>query len=352
MRRLLAVVLLLGLAGTAYAVNTSNVFTPSPKPDPIQYEGGTRQAGDDIATATPIGGLPFSDAGTTAGYINDYDWICPYSGSTSPDVVYSYAPTAAGTITIDLCASTYDTKVYVVDGAWPSVIACNDDYGCGYSGWQSKLDNVAVDAGHTYYIIVDGYGGMSGSYSISVTIGAGPCVVECPAGALLENEPDCGPDYYDNTNGGCNSTPNVFGLICPPHGSSTAVLCGKSGTYSYFGLSYRDTDWFIVYGLAAGGNMTMDCIAEFPLQLIFIYGPNCANLQYQYTTAAECQVASITWYVAPSAVAWAWVGPSVFAGEPCGQDYVLTITGCSQGPLCPPTPTENTSWGAIKSLYK
>ena len=49
-----------------------------------------RQGGEDIGTAVVIPAVPFSDAGTTAGYANDYDEVCPYTGSASPDVVYSY----------------------------------------------------------------------------------------------------------------------------------------------------------------------------------------------------------------------------------------------------------------------
>ncbi|MFQ5499880.1 MAG: hypothetical protein ACE5FH_09425, partial [Candidatus Zixiibacteriota bacterium] len=48
-----------------------------------------KQGGDDIATATVIPSLPYSNTGTTDGYADDYDETCPYNAPGSPDVVYS-----------------------------------------------------------------------------------------------------------------------------------------------------------------------------------------------------------------------------------------------------------------------
>ena len=80
-------------------------------------------------------------------------------------MVYKWVATAGGTgaITVDLCASTYDTKVYVYNSSM-AVIACNDDY-CSY---QSFIANVPVTTGATYYIVVDGYGGSCGNYNMLV----------------------------------------------------------------------------------------------------------------------------------------------------------------------------------------
>ena len=61
--------------------------------DPANYPAPTRQGGETVADAVVIAALPYNDSGTTAGYVDDYDEVCPYTGSTSPDVVYSYTPT-------------------------------------------------------------------------------------------------------------------------------------------------------------------------------------------------------------------------------------------------------------------
>ncbi|MBU2625187.1 MAG: hypothetical protein KKG33_06470, partial [candidate division Zixibacteria bacterium] len=96
------------------------------RPDKAAYNGPTnevdpskiRQGGDVCASATVIGALPYDDMGTTAGYADDYEEVgvftCPYD-SDSPDVVYSFTPGASMQITIDLCASGYDTKVIVYE---------------------------------------------------------------------------------------------------------------------------------------------------------------------------------------------------------------------------------------------
>ncbi len=50
-----------------------------------------RQGGDTIATAVPIPSIPVVITGTTTGFTNDYDGMCPFD-SLCPDVVYVYRP--------------------------------------------------------------------------------------------------------------------------------------------------------------------------------------------------------------------------------------------------------------------
>lgn len=342
MRRLLVVVLMLGVAGWASAANLGTSINLDGKGqigDPVPPDG--REGGEDIGSAFVIGGLPFDDSGVTCGHVNDYDEICPYSGSTSPDLVYAYTPAGDEAITVDLCNSTYDTKVYIYAGGPGNLVACNDDAGCGYSGWQSMVENVALSGGTTYYIVVDGYGGACGTYIMHIA-GFEPCVVECPEGAQEEGEPPCGDNYYDEYNGGCNST---GWTLVPGDDQGCATVCGKSGTYLYQGLSYRDTDWYQCF--AGGGDALVTCTAEFPLQLILIYGPDCNNLQYDLTTAGPCQPASLSWTFGAGAEFWVWVGAQVFSGIPCDADYVFDICGLEGG-----TPTVEKSWGSIKNIYK
>jgi len=147
--------------------------------------------GEDCATATAIAGLPYSDLGvTTVGFLDDYDAVCPYTGSTSPDAVYSYTPAVGETVDISLCGAgtAYDTKLYVYAGACTSgtEIACNDD---SCPGFISELLGVVLTGGTTYYIVVDGYGGASGVYDLSITalLPAGAC---CYFGGACTDEPD------------------------------------------------------------------------------------------------------------------------------------------------------------------
>lgn len=339
MRVLLSLVLVLFVAGVANAAHPS-LTSHQPVMHKGYSSGVTHQVlagGETFATATPIPGLPYTDSGATCGMANDVTPCCGYS--YAPDAFYSWVSDGS-TINVSLCGSGYDTVLGIYDGAG-NCIACNDDF-CGL---QSEIDNVATSAGATYYFGVDGYSSACGDYVISIT-GGSPCVVTCPAGALLEGEPDCYDGYYDSFDGGCNGAGWL--TICPQNGSE-AVMCGKSGTYLYQGMSYRDTDWFSVWG--TGGTMTETCVADFPLQLIFIYGTNCSSPSYDYTVAGPCQSVSLSRTVASGVEAWMWVGASQFNGVPCGSNYVLSMSGIGAGGPCT-SATENKTWGTVKGLYR
>lgn len=166
MYRLFIVILTLSIAGAAFA---ADVNLNSSRTEVIKdgHSDGVmlptvREGGETIDTAVPIPGLPFTDTGTTCDNVNDYDEACTYTGSTSPDVVYSYSPAADGLISIDLCLSSYDTKVYVYENAHTpgAPYACNDDYytGAPCFAFSSFIGALPVTGGNTYYIVVDGYG--------------------------------------------------------------------------------------------------------------------------------------------------------------------------------------------------
>ncbi len=285
------------------------------------------QGGDDINSATPILTLPFSDSGTTVGYANDYDVACPFTESTAPDVVYSFVPPVSMALDISLCNGTaYDSKLYVFENSPATVIACNDDF-C--SDYVSKLSNVAVTPGNTYYIIVDGYGDYSGEYVIDVSEHV-QCEIVCPSGSIPEGEPDCTDDYVDNTNGGCGSTPIVFGGI-----SCGETICATSGTFLFEGLEYRDTDWFTLV-LTGDKDVTVAIEAEFPVQYMIIQqgppGQECAGLVIlYYQSASECVPDSMTHGLSAGNY-WIWVAPSTFNGVACGAKYNITVRcvgGCS-----------------------
>ena len=104
--------------------------------NPLDYPT-PRQGGDTYVDAIPIDALPFVITGTTAGYNDNYDEECPYTGSTSPDVVYSFTSPVDTAIVLSLCGegSLYDTKLYVYEGAMGTLAttiagepACNDDF--------------------------------------------------------------------------------------------------------------------------------------------------------------------------------------------------------------------------------
>jgi hypothetical protein len=356
-----------GCNGTWQGAGSVCVPNPCPGPPP----GGD---GERIEDAIVIPSLPYSDSGNTCGYIQDYT-DCVYNAG-APDKVYAYMPAAAGAISVSLCGSGYDTALWVYAGGEGNTVGCNDDF-CGL---QSEIDNINVTGDVTYYIVISGYSTDCGNYLLNVT-SVEPCTVACPPGAQQEGEPQCYDGYLDNYNGGCNTT---GWTVLNADVSGNADVCGRSGTYIYNGGSYRDTDWYDAVG--SGNLATMSCMAEFPLQIIFIYGTDCDNLLYEYTTAPMCVQASLSRSIGAGVHFWPWVGPSVFSGVPCSSEYWLHVTGlgagvatgacclpdgtCTittqsqcpgtymgDGTICTPnpcaaTPVVPTSWGRLKSMYR
>jgi hypothetical protein len=339
-------VLVLGLTASAYAVTptTSNVFQYEQRPMQQYQNPDARVQGDTVGDPFFVGALPFSVTGGTCGFFNDYDYACPYTGSTSPDVVYAYAADGAVTgLTIDLCASIYDTKVYVYDNAVGVPIACNDDY----CSWQSLLANVPVTAGHTYYIVVDGYGGSCGTYNLLVE-GYTPCDVVCPAGAMPEGEPTCYDGYNDTYNGGCNVVPfPIFQVIEPSH--DPIVICGETGVYIFGSFLYRDTDWFEL-NLTADSNICLAGDSEIPTYFFIIDGRfGCSGLVIVANAiAGACApISGLCWFC-QTGTWWMWAGPSAWDTTwLCGSDYWMEITGYG-GDV---SPADNTTWGTIKNLF-
>ena len=105
-------------------------------------------ANDDIAAATTIGSLPFTDTlDTTEATTAADDPTCAGSGHT---VWYTFTPSADIRLDANTFGSSYDTTISVYAGSPGALtqIACNDDA----SGLQSQ---VVFDAtgGQTLYIL-------------------------------------------------------------------------------------------------------------------------------------------------------------------------------------------------------
>ena len=195
-----------------------------------------------------ITSLPFTDTGDTSDNSDEFDAVCPYSGSTSADVFYEMSGDL-GEITITLCDSLYDCKTYILDSAF-NVFACNDD-ACGDDGFKSQLDANLV-AGATYYLAVDGYTGANGAYTLTVDgfVPPEPCdPFECPPGSNQSLDETCDDTGANDSNGGCNT-----GVPYVPIAEGE-VVCGTVWAAN----DTRDTDW---YGYAhAGGTLdwTVEC---------------------------------------------------------------------------------------------
>ena len=132
-------------------------------------EGSQRQGGENPASAVVIPSLPYTDSGTTTGYVSD---AANFAG---PDVFYSLTVAATTQINASLCGgSTWDTGLSIfidAGGVMGALVASNDD-GCSL---QSVLTNVTLVAG-SYYIVVDGYSTNNGPYTLNVSVWVDPCI--------------------------------------------------------------------------------------------------------------------------------------------------------------------------------
>lgn len=283
---------------------------------------GERQGGDTCASATVLSGaLPLTVNGTTVGYNHDYDAVCPFTGSTSPDVVYSYTPTTDILVEINMCSSSYDTKVYVYQGSCSGApIACNDD-GCPGSppaAYRSRIPQLQLAFGETYYIVVDGYFGDAGSYSLTLSERI-PVIVQCPPDGIQENEANCGLPN-DTVNGGCNSSPPVF----------TNIQCGQTicGSGAFNG-SFRDTDWYQLV-LTSTTQVTQTCVAAFPVVIGIVDTggvPNCglASSLNPFAVGGASEPISISACL-PAGTYWFFVGAQFGELVNCPSGYVTSFS--------------------------
>ncbi|MFC1572851.1 hypothetical protein ACFL6M_04550 [Candidatus Eisenbacteria bacterium] len=314
--------------------------------------GGDMVAGDTIEEAWVVAGLPFTGTGNTCLFNDDYDEVCPYSGSVSPDVVYAFAPTYDMLLIGDLCEGwpySYDTKLYIYQDALGNLVACDDD-GCGSElGYASLIWYADLFAGSIYYIVVDGYGGDCGNYVLRLW---GYCYYPmCPDDALLEGEPFCYEGYVDLYNAGCSEDPYLFQDVLPNDGEPI-TMCGTGGSY-YFGISlYRDTDWYqLTTSRPDTISWTVNAWPSFTF-CILDGTDGCANISFLGYATAFCD--PYTFADIPldyPGIYWLWVGVSGWDPETYScqySEYVWTLEGFTGEA----TPVEKTTWGRVKGMFR
>jgi hypothetical protein len=224
----------------AYAAVASPLAaTKSPVTYDQKSNGSFTMQGTDVIPGAPIGvGGPY--AGTTTGYTDDYEEACPYTGSTSADVVYDFSAPAYGNYSFDLLGSAYDTKLFIYDAAL-NLIACNDDFHPDYTSYLE----VGLGTG-VYHVIIDGYGGGDGDYTL-----------------FIAQTPELGTDIMPGTPVGVGQyAGNTCGFVndydeaCPYTGGTAPdvvyefTTTGGSFIFDLCGSDY-DTKLYIYDGLGA-----------------------------------------------------------------------------------------------------
>jgi len=336
--------------GPGAAAKTRPAATASRLPD--RPADAPRIGGDTIETAVGIFTLPYADTGSTAGALNDYDEICPWDGSDSPDVVYAIKQTVDTHVTIDLCGSGYDTRVFVYDYL-RNLVACNDDNPDAEppcNGLDSRIDALLLEAGIPYYIIIDGYGGDSGDYALSVSVADVP-VLDCPDGAQVEGEPPMVFGVADAYNCGCF-------CLDPPlrvqklgiDAAGVTFACFRSGWNGIPGGNARDFDT-IATTVGTAGLLRCELAVEWPTELT-VMAPGCDFAEiYGFADAQPGLDGELDLALPPGTPVWIVLTPSPYVDPgyalPLEYDLQLMIEGQATT-----TANETTSWGALKAAYR
>jgi hypothetical protein len=162
-----------------------------------QYQLNVGPANDECenATAIGLGATPFDNRlATTDGPTL---LSCSNGGADTQvngDLWYVYTPAQNGMLTVDTCDADFDTKLAVYLGppcaGNPTLVDCNDD-SCMRA---SKIQNMQVAAGSSYYIRVGGYLTHRGTGTLTLAF-ALPCQADFNHDGVLNSQ-----DFFDFLN--------------------------------------------------------------------------------------------------------------------------------------------------------
>ncbi len=289
--------------------------------------------GNDACPATVISGLPFTDTGTTTGQADNYNPAQLIGGcfnNFAPDVIYSFVAPYTQSYTISTDGSSFDTYLYIqTGGACPgtTTVECDDDDGVGL---QSLITRV-LNAGETYYIIVDGYSSASGNYVLNVFDN---CNVDCQPGDIQECfETRDSTHAQVNCNGGCEN-PIYGGVESWQDIQPCQTVCGRFFTYiGPNGSNSRDVDVYRVT-LAEACSLAFTVNSEVGYQ-IYVLSGSCPwdflwnSAPYVY----PCSTATIISTCLPAGTYSVVLVPTAFSGIDDFRTYrmrldLIPCSGC------------------------
>jgi subtilisin len=135
---------------------------------------------DNFASGQVLNGFSASASGTnTNATLETGDPTTIDTRNTSHTVWYRWTAPSSGAVEMNTCTADFDTLLGVYRGSalgtLTEVAADDDTSGCGSSGLSSKVAFNAT-SGTTYRILVDGFNGQQGTFSIRVLDMASPRV--------------------------------------------------------------------------------------------------------------------------------------------------------------------------------
>jgi hypothetical protein len=179
------------------------------------------------------------EGGTIAGTLAGTSTLAGSCGASadSPEQVFVWTPTSSGMATIETCGGStdFDTVLYLRRGSCRDggEVACNDD-GCDLGTGGARLGSrltAAVTAGETYHLVVDGFAGAAGSFSLTVTPPGGcdaPTAIP-PSGGTFHGT-TAGPSRLRGSCGG-SAPETVFQWTPDVSGVATIETCALGTRY-------------------------------------------------------------------------------------------------------------------------
>jgi hypothetical protein len=181
------------------------------------------------------------------------------SRSGSPDQSWTFEPPVTGTYRLHV-DSDYDGVLAVYPEGAPDPLMCNDDAG---STQASEIEGSLL-AGRRYEVVVDGYGGGSGSYTLRVELlsGVGGAPVAAPSSIRASIHGGPLPENLGEMERRCVAAPRVgtghhVGIVEPTEGAAQ-VGCGSGGPGG---------DQVFVLALTEASTVDFHVAADFPVAL-------------------------------------------------------------------------------------
>lgn len=182
--------------------------------------GPVPPANDDFDHAQIIGALPFSHGQSTDAATSADDDPRPSCGDVGGNVWFRYTAPADQLVRFETTGSDYDTWLAVLAGARGALteVACNDD---AIQGQLTSQIDAQLTGGVTYYLLIGGDDGDSGSLTLSARALDDLCaaVTQIPrlqCEALVALYRSTGGDSWTNRTGWLqNNTPCAwYGVEC------------------------------------------------------------------------------------------------------------------------------------------
>jgi hypothetical protein len=175
-------------------------------PMPPKNQRVILQGGDNCADAFDLGNTePVSDAGTTTGYAHDAGPLAAqpacWQGSwyavsgDAPDVFYTWTAPYDSIYTISCCGSGYDQSLLIYSNTCPDLptdadFICGNDDGAACGDLTSEVASLPLLAGQQILIVVSGYDGAAGDYTLNISaVVPPPPPPGCPDGSIVSLNP-------------------------------------------------------------------------------------------------------------------------------------------------------------------